>query len=170
MDQFSPRPTGSQNDSSRTSLSGLQAGPRAGRLTQSSGDTPSFPRLPQQSGQSSVGSLLLSGTGAILWAIFHFSFCFLLQVCELFAPLLLIIGFGWACLPSLIGVVSKNVSTVSNDPQTKDLVSHITQSLPTKLEVMGHILTPHGLILDGFLLMAGAAFCATAATWLGRRL
>lgn len=161
MDQFSTSRTDSQGTS--------QADKKPERMTQPSGNIPSFPRLPQYH-TSSAGSFFLAGTRTILWAIFHFSFCFLLQICELFAPLILIVGFGWACLPALIGVVSKNVSTVSNDPQTKDLVSHITQSLPTRLDLMGHIITPHGLILDGFLLMAGAAFCATASTWLGRRL
>lgn len=147
----------------------VQPDDRPERLTQPSAGS-AFPRLPHSGGVPSAASLVFGGIRTILWAVFHFSFCFLLQACELFAPLLLIIGFGWAGLPSLIGIVSKNVSTASNDPQTKDLITHITQSLPTKLDIMGHVLTPHGLIVDGFFLMAGAAFCATAATWLGRRL
>ncbi|QHI95818.1 hypothetical protein GT348_05770 [Aristophania vespae] len=137
--------------------------PETRRLTQ-----PSFSSKERSSlsKQPFAGRILLTG----IWGVFHFLACFLLQVCELFAPLALILGFGWTFLPHLIGVVNQNVVTTSSDPQTKELINHITQSLPTRLDIMGHTLTAHGLIIDGFLLMALAALCATIATWLGRRL
>lgn len=106
----------------------------------------------------------------LLWAFFHFSFCFLLQISELVAPFLLIIGVGWTMVPYAFSVANKTISGTTSDAQTQELVQHISQSIPMDLTIAGHHLTPHILISYGLLLMALAAVCATAGAWLGRRL
>lgn len=119
---------------------------------------------------SSLLSLVFSAFQTIIWALAHTLSCFLLQISELFAPFLLIIGIGWAMIPHIIGIASNSVNTATNDQQTRDLVDHVTHSFPTQIELAGRILTPHGLIMDGILLMIVAAIAATCSTWLGRRL
>lgn len=105
-----------------------------------------------------------------IWAVAHFAFCFVLQVSELFAPFLLIVGIGWGLVPHIIGLANGTFDTSTADPQTRELIAHISHSFPMKIDVAGHVFTPHGLVVDGFLLMALAALCATACAWLGRRL
>lgn len=114
--------------------------------------------------------MAFSAFQTLIWALAHTLSCFLLQISELFAPFFLIIGIGWTMIPHIIGIASNSVNTATNDQQTKDLVEHVTHSFPTQIELAGRIVTPHGLIMDGILLMIIAAIAATCSTWLGRRL
>ncbi|MCX5618790.1 hypothetical protein NQF86_08985 [Bombella sp. TMW 2.2543] len=120
----------------------------------------------RQGGAIAVGRVLLN----ILWILAHFLFSFLIQLTELFAPILLILGAGWSLLPHLITMATANLGSLTEDQQTHDIVSHISHTIPDQLVIAGHILTPHGLIKDGLLLMAIAAASSTAAAWLARRL
>lgn len=126
------------------------------------------PQRPARPSSSALSGLWLIRTA--LWAIAHFAFCFMLQVSELFAPFLLIVGIGWAMVPHIIGLASSSFNSSGADSQTQELIAHVTHSFPMEIEMGSHVFTPHGLIMDGFLLMALAAFCATACAWLGRRL
>ncbi|QDH14739.1 hypothetical protein E3E11_01415 [Oecophyllibacter saccharovorans] len=126
---------------------------------------------PTEPAKASIASLF-SGlwlTRNIIWAFAHFTACFVLQISEFFAPLLLVLGIGWSLVPHVVGLASHSLNTASADSQTRDLIAHITTSFPMQVEVSGHVLTPHGLIMDGFLLMALTAFCATVSAWLGRQ-
>lgn len=104
----------------------------------------------------------------IIWAVCHFAFFFIQQIAEIFAPLLLIIGFVWKILPSLahsaVGMVD------ASDPQIRDMVGRGTDLIPTSLTVAGHTISASSLIFDGFLLIALTALCATITAFLGRRL
>ncbi|MCX5620264.1 MULTISPECIES: hypothetical protein [Bombella] len=122
-------------------------------------------RTPQR-GLPILGRVVLT----VIWAIFHFIFSFLIQLAELFAPILLIIGVGWSLIPHLIALASANLGSLTEDPQTHDIVSHISHTLPNQLIIAGHLFTPHSLIMDGLLLMALAAASSTATAWLARRL
>ncbi|MXV44750.1 hypothetical protein GS501_06835 [Saccharibacter sp. 17.LH.SD] len=104
------------------------------------------------------------------WVVSHFACCFLLQIAELFAPFFLIVGIGWSLVPHIIGLASESMDAATHDPQTRNLIDHITHSFPTQLTFSGHVFTPHSLIVDGFFLMALAAAAATLSTWIGRRL
>ncbi|MCX8667155.1 hypothetical protein J3T99_05955 [Acetobacteraceae bacterium B3987] len=123
--------------------------------------TPSY-----QKGGFIVGRVLLN----ILWVLAHFAFSFLIQLTELFAPILLILGVGWSLLPHLITVATANLGSLTEDQQTHEIVNHVAHTIPDQLMVAGHLLTPHGLIKDGLLLMALAAASSTTAAWLARRL
>ncbi|MBE7729556.1 hypothetical protein [Komagataeibacter sp. FXV3] len=96
-----------------------------------------------------------------VWSVFYFLFYLVQQVSELVAPLVLILGIGWSALPHIIGIVN---GAVGNDPQTRDMIAHVTHSIPDHLEVGSHLLTPSSLVFDGLLLMAAAALCATLST------
>lgn len=119
-----------------------------------------------QQGGILVGRVLLN----LIWVLAHFLFSFLIQLTELFAPILLILGAGWALLPHLISLATANLGSLTEDQQTHDIVNHISHTIPDQLVIAGHQLTPHGLITDGLLLMALAAASSTAAAWLARRL
>lgn len=120
----------------------------------------------RQQGGVFVGHILLN----LIWALAHFVFSFLIQLTELFAPILLVIGAGWAMLPHLISLATANLGSLTEDQQTHDIVNHISHTIPDQLVIADHTLTPHGLITDGLLLMALAAASSTAAAWLARRL
>ncbi|MCL1512319.1 hypothetical protein DTI93_07980 [Parasaccharibacter sp. TMW 2.1884] len=120
----------------------------------------------QQQGGAIMGRVLLN----LIWAVAHFVFSFLIQLTELFAPILLILGVGWSLLPHLVTVATANLGSLTEDQQTHEIVNHIAHTIPEQLIVAGHTLTPHGLIKDGLLLMALAAASSTAAAWLARRL
>ncbi|WP_018980271.1 hypothetical protein [Saccharibacter floricola] len=124
----------------------------------------------QRRAPSRVVPMALSVVQNIIWAFAHALSCFLLQITELFAPFLLLIGIAWSLVPHIIGIANSSLSNATNDQQTKELVDHVTRSFPTQIELAGRILTPHGLIMDGILLMVISAIAATCATWLGRRL
>ncbi|ARW16547.1 hypothetical protein [Komagataeibacter europaeus] len=96
-----------------------------------------------------------------VWSVFYFLFYLVQQVSELVAPLVLILGIGWSALPHIIGIVN---GAVGSDPQTRDMIAHVTHSIPDHLEVGSHLLTPSSLVFDGLLLMAAAALCATLST------
>lgn len=123
-------------------------------------------RRPQQGGVIIVGRILLN----VLWILAHFLFSFLIQLTELFAPILLILGAGWSLLPHLITMATATLGSLTEDQQTHEIVNHISHTIPDQVVVAGHTLTPHGLITDGLLLMALAAASSTAAAWLARRL
>lgn len=103
-----------------------------------------------------------------VWAVCHFVFYFLQQLAELFAPLLLVAGAIWSALPALVGTLSR--SAASADPQARDAIAAASAAIPSELTIAGHVLTAHGLIMDGVLLMALAAAAATLSVVCGRNL
>ncbi|GAJ28055.1 hypothetical protein [Acidomonas methanolica] len=94
-----------------------------------------------------------------IWSVCYFAFYLAQQIAEILAPLLLVIGLGWAALPTIVRAVT--TSAANADPQARDVMSHVVAAIPSQLTVAGHVLTPTGLILDGFLLMGLAALGAT---------
>lgn len=100
-----------------------------------------------------------------IWSVLYFLFYLAQQIAELLAPLVLILGIGWAALPHVIGAVSSGAATV--DAQARDVMTHVAGAIPQQVAVGSHIFTPSGLIFDGVLLMAlaaiGATFSAIAA-------
>jgi len=103
-----------------------------------------------------------------IWAVVHFAFYFVQQVAELMAPFLLILGAGWAILPKAMDAVTRTTSTA--DPQTHDIIAHVSGAVPTQIVVGSHVLTAGGLIFDGFLLMAVAAAGSTVAALAAREM
>lgn len=103
-----------------------------------------------------------------IWAVVYFAFYFGQQIAELLAPVCLIAGLGWAVLPHLIQAITTSASTA--DPQARDVMNHITGSIPQQLVLSGHLLTPSSLIFDGFLLMALAAIGATLSALAARNM
>ncbi|AOX17269.1 hypothetical protein [Kozakia baliensis] len=103
-----------------------------------------------------------------LWSVCYFAFYFGQQIAELLAPLLLVIGLGWAVLPHLIQAITTSAS--SADPQARDVMNHVVGSIPQQLTISGHVLTPTSLIFDGFLLMALAAIGATLSALAARNM
>lgn len=125
---------------------------------------------PRTSSSFNIGAFAFPIIQNCIWAIAHALSCFLLQITELFAPFLLLIGLGWSAIPQIINFANNALNNATSDQQTKDLVEHVTHSVPMQLKVSGHLITPHALIMDGILLMIVAALASTSATWLGRRL
>ncbi|MBS4074460.1 hypothetical protein KGY14_04550 [Ameyamaea chiangmaiensis] len=103
-----------------------------------------------------------------LWLVAHFVFYFVQQVAELLAPFVLILGVGWAILPKAMEAVTR--STSSADPQTHDIIAHVSDAIPAQIVVGSHVLTASGLIFDGFALMAVAAAGSTIAALAAREL
>ncbi|GBQ90175.1 hypothetical protein AA13595_2835 [Gluconacetobacter johannae DSM 13595] len=101
-------------------------------------------------------------------AVFYFLFYFVQQVTELLAPLLLILGVGWGVLPHLIGAIS--TTAASADPQTRDIVSHVASTIPQQVAIGSHVFTAGSLVMDGLLMMAAAALCATLAAIAAREM
>ncbi|GBR02022.1 hypothetical protein [Acetobacter oeni] len=110
-------------------------------------------------GERSAGSRLTSVIRLGIWSTLYFLFYLAQQIAELLAPLLLILGIGWAALPYIVGAVSSGASSV--DAQARDVMSHMADAIPHQVVVGSHLLTPSGLIFDGILLMAVAALGAT---------
>ncbi|EHH67648.1 hypothetical protein [Gluconobacter morbifer] len=105
---------------------------------------------------------------AAIWSVCYFAFYFAQQVAELLAPLLLIIGIGWALLPHLVQAIT--TTAASADPQARDVMNHVAGTLPTQIQIGSHLLTPGSLIFDGFLLMAVAAAGATLSALAARNM
>lgn len=103
-----------------------------------------------------------------IWAVCHFAFYFAQQIAELLAPLLLVVGIGWHLLPSLVNAVAE--STTSADPQARNIILHVTSTIPTQLVLNGHVFTPRSLIFDGLLLMSLAAIGATLSALSARNM
>ncbi|NHN85358.1 hypothetical protein GOB93_12005 [Acetobacter musti] len=94
-----------------------------------------------------------------IWSVLYFLFYLAQQIAELLAPLVLILGIGWAALPHVLGAVSSGAGSV--DAQARDVMSHVADAVPHQILVGSHLLTPSGLIFDGVMLMAVAALGAT---------
>jgi len=103
-----------------------------------------------------------------IWVVAHFAFYFVQQVAELLAPFVLILGAGWAILPKAMDAVSR--STSNADPQTHDIIAHVSGAVPSQIVFGSHVLTASGLIFDGFLLMAVAAIGSTLAALAAREM
>lgn len=103
-----------------------------------------------------------------LWAICHFIFYILQQLAEIFAPLCLILGLLWKILPTITSSAMKLIA--SSDFQSSEIMKHANTLIPTSLSVAGHTLTATKLIMDGFLLLALTAACATLTAYLGRKI
>ncbi|WP_246395578.1 hypothetical protein [Gluconacetobacter tumulisoli] len=101
-------------------------------------------------------------------AAFYFLFYFVQQVTELLAPLLLILGVGWGILPHLIGAIS--TTAASADPQARDIVTHVASTIPQQITIGSHVFTAGSLVVDGLLMMAAAALCATLAAIAAREM
>ncbi|NHO34006.1 hypothetical protein [Acetobacter fallax] len=110
-------------------------------------------------GERSAGPRLTSIIRLAIWSVLYFLFYLAQQLAELLAPLVLILGIGWAALPHVIGAVSSGAASV--DAQARDVMSHVADAIPGQIMVGSHLLTPSGLIFDGILLMAIAALGAT---------
>ncbi len=105
-----------------------------------------------------------------IWRVFaHFIANFLIQLTELLAPIFLILGAGWALILPFVKLASTNLGSLSDDPQTHDLIAHLSTLLPTRLVIAGFGVTPLGIILIGIFLMMIAAASATASTWLAKK-
>ncbi|BCK77536.1 MAG: hypothetical protein ABF968_00795 [Acetobacter sp.] len=118
--------------------------------------SPSRASAGRQNGSSNgLSSILRLG----IWSVLYFLFYMAQQIAELLAPLLLIAGVGWAALPHVVNAVSSSASHV--DAQAHDVMSHVSEAIPHEVMMGSHLLTPSGLIFDGILLMAVAAFGAT---------
>jgi len=103
-----------------------------------------------------------------LWSVCYFLFYFAQQIAELLAPLLLILGIGWAILPHIIGAIT--TSLPNTDPQAHDVMNHVVGTIPHEISIGGHLLTPSSLIFDGILLMALAAIGATLSALAARNM
>lgn len=128
-----------------------------------------FPQV-AQTATSSGPSFILRTMITLLWAACHFAFCFILQISELTAPFLLILGVGWLAVPQIISFASKGMNGTVTDAQTQETITHLNQSFPSQIIVHNHLLTPHILITYGLALVAIAAFSATICACLARRL
>jgi len=103
-----------------------------------------------------------------IWSVCYFAFYFTQQVAELLAPLLLVLGLGWAILPHIVQAIT--TSAASADPQARDIMNHVAGTIPDQMTIAGHLLTPSSLIFDGFLLMALAAIGATLSALSARNM
>ena len=108
----------------------------------------------------------LAGRAARLtiWGLVHFAFGLAEQLAELLAPLLLVIGIGWWALPRVLGMIQ------ISDGQMRDIMGGLADRIPAEATIAGHVLTPSGLVIDGFLLMAIAAALSTASALLAKEL
>ncbi|WP_336761088.1 hypothetical protein [Asaia sp. VD9] len=130
---------------------------------------PSLSRLAQTSDDRAPRKA--SGFGIVrtgFWAICYFAFYFAQQVAEVLAPLCLVIGIGWMALPRALASIT--TSSASTDPQAQDVMNHVVGSIPEHLAIGSHVMTPSGLIFDGFLLMAVAALGATVSAVAARNM
>lgn len=101
-------------------------------------------------------------------AVFYGLFYFVQQVTELLAPLVLILGVGWGALPHIVGAIG--TSAASADPQTRDIVTHVAGTIPHQIVLGSHVVTADSLVVDGLLMMAAAAVCATLAAVAAREM
>jgi hypothetical protein len=90
--------------------------------------------------------------GMILFAVF-----FTEIVALLLAPIVLILGIGWAVLPAILKMVE-------TQGQPHDLFGGVANAVPREILFGGMAITPTMLILDGVLLIAVAALCRTFET------
>lgn len=131
---------------------------------------PSLSRMAQAS-EDRAPRRYSSGLGFIrttFWAVCYFAFYFAQQVAEVLAPLCLVIGIGWMALPHALSSIT--TSNASADIQAQDVMNHVVGSIPTHLTIGSHVMTPGGLIFDGFLLMAIAALGATISAVAARNM
>lgn len=130
---------------------------------------PSLSRLAQASDDREPRKSTGPGfIGTTFWAICHFAFYFAQQVAEVLAPLCLVIGIGWMALPRALAAIT--TGSASSDPQAQDVMNHVVGSIPDHLTIGSHVMTPGGLIFDGFLLMAIAAVGATISAVAARNM
>ncbi len=94
----------------------------------------------------------------VLRGVVVFAFCFLEIIAELAAPILLICGVAWAALPGMLSVAG------GPDGQVHDVLTSITQAIPTQFRFGHTTLTPTALIVDGLLLIGVVALCRTVQT------
>ncbi|QNT79590.1 hypothetical protein [Entomobacter blattae] len=104
----------------------------------------------------------------ILWAIIHCAFYFTQQLAELLAPLFLIVGIGWSFLPHTLQELGQKLA--SAEPQASHLAEPLSHIIPSEITISHYTLTPHGLIVDGLLLMLLAAIGATVSALAAREL
>lgn len=162
------------NSSEQKTFTHSRMMPPEGEVSDTAPKTYAQPKsMPQRNTSSLIFKIIgffFKIISTLIWAIFHFSFCFLLQISELISPFLLILGLGWSMVPYALSFANKTITSGTSDPQTQDLVHHLTQSLPLELTIANHHITPHILIFYGLALMALASLSATICAWLGRRL
>ncbi|GAN53718.1 hypothetical protein Tasa_010_265 [Tanticharoenia sakaeratensis NBRC 103193] len=103
-----------------------------------------------------------------LWSVCYFVFYFGQQIAELLAPLVLILGIGWALLPHVVDAITTSLPNA--DPQARDVMNHVAGNIPQQITLAGHLMTPSSLIFDGFLLMALAAIGATISALAARNM
>lgn len=108
-----------------------------------------------------------SGT-VVFWALCHFVGSFVQQIAEIFAPLCLVVGIGWAALPHVLSLLT--TKEIATDPQARDVVNTMVTLFPNHLAIGQHLLTPIGLIINGLLLLALAALGSTIMTVAARKL
>ena len=99
-----------------------------------------------------------------VWGIVHFAAALMQQVAELFAPFALVVGIGWYALPRVLGLIE------NGDGQMHDVLSGLADHVPQSVDIGGHVLTPAGLVFDGFMVMALAALLSTVSAVLAREL
>ncbi|MBO6038112.1 MAG: hypothetical protein IJ934_06780 [Acetobacter sp.] len=106
--------------------------------------------------------------GTLIWIIGHFLFCFIQQITELFAPVLLIVGVLWAALPFIVTHLTHSV--LSTDVQAQEMLATAQNSLPSSFQIAGYVFSGMGLIEGGLFLMALTAASATCVAYCERRL
>lgn len=99
-----------------------------------------------------------------VWSVTHFLFALGQQLAELLAPLLLVVGIGWAALPRALGLIQ------TPDGQMRDILNGLQTHIPGTITFDGHAVSAIGMIVAGFALMAVAALLSTLIGVLDREL
>ena len=86
-----------------------------------------------------------------------FAFSFVEIIAELLAPIVLVLGIGWAVLPAIISIAG-------TEGQAREFLTTLGQAIPKEIHLGRATITPTSLIIDGVFLVAGVALCRTVQT------
>jgi hypothetical protein len=136
-------------DSGAEKPAGAPSGPPQKRNSPLASDLPELFR-------DAVPNIILRGVRATALALLLCAVAFLEQIAEFAAPLLLACGLGWWALPHLLGLAA------SGDGQAREMLGQILASLPARLTLGGHVVSPSLLIAYGLLVMGFAAMLQAA--------